>query len=69
MQDGRIFKVLLYGEVASGKRAQDRPETPSERDMKAVDMDVDGPEDLAQDRSGTKSQPAQRGREATACVR
>ena len=55
MQDGRIPKDLLYGELATGKRARGRPQLRfkdvCKRDMKALDMDIDGWEDLAQDRS------------------
>ena len=54
MQDGRIPKDLLYGELASGKRAWGRPQQRfkdvCKKDMKALDMDVNGWEDLAQDR-------------------
>ncbi|KAK7095695.1 hypothetical protein V1264_005069 [Littorina saxatilis] len=55
MEDGRIPKDLLYGELASGKRAQGRPQLRyrdvCKRDMKALDMDINGWEDLAQDRA------------------
>ncbi|XP_070195736.1 uncharacterized protein [Littorina saxatilis] len=49
MEDGRIPKDLLYGELASGKRAQGRPQLRyrdvCKRDMKALDMDINGWED------------------------
>ena len=55
MQDDRIPKDLLYGELATGKRAHGRPQLRfkdvCKRDTKALDTDVDGREDLAQDRS------------------
>ena len=54
-QDGGIPKDLLYGELATGKRARGRPQLRfkdvCKRDTKALDTDVDGREDLAQDRS------------------
>ena len=53
-QDGRIPKDLLYGELVSGKRARGRPQLRfkevCKKDVKALDMDVSGWEDLAQDR-------------------
>ena len=53
MLGGRIPKDLLYGELASGKRAWGRPQPRfkdvRKKDMKALDMDVNGWEDLAQD--------------------
>ena len=54
MQDGRITKDRLYGEIASGKRVQGRPQLRFKdvykKDMKALDMNVDHEEDVAQDR-------------------
>ena len=42
----------MYGEIASGKRVRVRPQLrfkdAYKKDMKALDMDVDGWEDLAQ---------------------
>ena len=42
MQDGRITKDLLYGEIATGKRSRDHPQLRfkdvCKRDMKALDM-------------------------------
>ena len=54
MPDGRIPKDLLYGELASGKRAQGRPhlrfKDVCKRDMKSLDMDTGRWESLACDR-------------------
>ena len=54
-QDGGIPKDLLYGELATGNRAQSHPQlrlkAVCKRDTKALDVDVDGQEDLAQDPS------------------
>ena len=54
MLGGRIPKDLLYGELASGKGAWGRPQLRfkdvRKKDMKALDMNVNGWEDLAQDR-------------------
>ena len=55
MQDGRIPKDILYGQLETGKRVQGRPQLRykdvCKRDMKALNMSVDCWEDLAQDRS------------------
>ncbi|KAK7107102.1 hypothetical protein V1264_015078 [Littorina saxatilis] len=52
---GHVRKHLLYDELASGKRAQGRPQLcyrdVCKRDMKALDMNINGLEDLAQDRA------------------
>ena len=44
MQDARIHKDLLYGELATGKRAQGRPQLRfkdvCKRVMKALDLDA-----------------------------
>ena len=59
MEDGRIPKDILYGELATGKRKTGRPQLRfkdvCKRDMKALDMDIDSWEDLASDRSGWRS--------------
>ena len=55
MEDGRIPKDLLYGELASGKRSTGRPhlrfKDVCKRDMKATEIDVNKWEQLAGDRS------------------
>ena len=55
MEDGRIPKDLLYGKLAQGTRDKGRPhlrfKDVCKRDMKAVGIDPDEWEDLAQDRS------------------
>ena len=54
-QGGGIPKDLLYGELATGNRGQSRPQlrlkVVCKRDTKALGMDVDGQDHLAQDRS------------------
>ncbi|XP_052712455.1 uncharacterized protein LOC128186658 [Crassostrea angulata] len=54
MDDGRIPKDILYGELRSGKRSTGRPQLRFKdvvkRDMKALDIDVRSWEDLAADR-------------------
>ena len=54
MPDGRIPKDLLYGELATGKRAKGRPQLRfkdvCKRDMKALDIDPERWEELADDR-------------------
>ena len=54
MEDGRIPKDLLYGELAAGSRALGRPKLRfrdvCKRDLKALDIGVDTWEDLAADR-------------------
>ena len=54
MEDGRIPKDLLYGELAAGKGARGRPQLHfkdvCKKDMKTVGMDISKWEELAQDR-------------------
>ena len=54
MEDGRIAKDILYGEMASGWRSKGRPQLlykdVCKRDMKALDINTDSWEDLAADR-------------------
>ncbi|CAH1226359.1 CD209 [Branchiostoma lanceolatum] len=55
MEDGRIPKDLLYGELISGKRRTGRPQLRfkdvCKRDLKAIDINTEHWEDLASDRS------------------
>ena len=55
MEDGRIPKDILYGELASGKRSVDRPQLRykdvCKRDLKALDIDTNSWEDTSADRS------------------
>ncbi|CAH1252458.1 Hypp9298 [Branchiostoma lanceolatum] len=55
MEDGRIPKDLLYGELISGKRRTGRPQLRfkdvCKMDLKALDIDTEHWEDLASDRS------------------
>ena len=59
MEDGRISKDLLYGELAEGKRNTGRPQLRfrdvCKRDMKAPQMDPDNWEALAADRPSWRS--------------
>ena len=59
MDDGRIPKDLLYGELAAGKRNTGRPQLifrdVCKRDMKAIQMDPDHWEALAADRPSWRS--------------
>ena len=54
MDDGRIPKDILYGELASGNRSRGRPQLRykdvCKRGMKALDMDIESWENLASDR-------------------
>ena len=54
MEDGRIPKDLLYGELASRRRSKGRPQlhlkVVCKRHMKALDINTDSCEDLAADR-------------------
>ena len=54
MEDGRIPKDILYGELASGRRSKGRPQLRykdvCKRDMKALDINTDSWENLAADR-------------------
>ena len=51
MEDGRIPKDILYGELASGRRSKGRPQLRykdvCKRDMKALDINTESSEDLA----------------------
>ena len=53
MDDGRIAKDILYGELASGKRPSGhlRHNDVCKRDLKPLDIDVDSWETLVQDRN------------------
>ena len=54
MEDGRIPKDILYGELASGRRSKGRPQLRykevRKRDMKALDINTESWVDLAADR-------------------
>ena len=54
MEDGRIPKDILYGELASGRRPKGRPQLRykdvCKRDIKALDINTGSWEDLAADR-------------------
>ena len=53
MPDGRISKDLLYGELATGKRAPHlRFRDVCKRDLESVDINVEGWEELASDCAG-----------------
>ena len=70
MPDGRIPKDLLYGELATGKRAKGRPQLRfkdvCKRDMKALDIDPERWEELADDRDRWR-QELGRGQAETSC--
>lgn len=55
MEDGRIPKDILYGELAHSKRPQGRPQLRykdvCKRDMKALDINIETWEDIAANRS------------------
>ena len=59
MEDGRILKDILYGELALGRRTTGRPHLRYKdvcaRDMKAVGIDTMSWEGLAADRTGWRS--------------
>ena len=59
MEDRRIPKDILYGELASGKRNSGRPllrfKDACKRDMKALDINMETWEDLASKRSDWRS--------------
>ena len=74
MEDGRIPKDILYGELASGRRSKGRPhlhyKNVCKRDMKALDINTDSWEDLAADRmmwSSTLNQHLKTGKTAGDC--
>ena len=59
MEDGRIPKDILYGELAEGQRSIGRPQLRymdvCKRDMKALDISVNSWEALAADRTSWRS--------------
>ena len=59
MEDGRIPKDILYGELASGKRSVGRPQLRykdvCKRDLKALDIDTNRWEDTSVDRCRWRS--------------
>ena len=59
MEDGRIPKYILYGELALGRRITGHPQLRYTfvcvRDMKALDIDTMSWEDLAADRATWRS--------------
>ena len=59
MDDGRIPKDLLYGELEEGKRKTGRPllrfKDVCKRDMKACDMPLESWETVAEDRAGWRA--------------
>ena len=59
MQDGRISKHILYGELAAGQRGLGRPQLRykdvCKRDMKALGININSWEDLAADRTSWRS--------------
>jgi len=59
MEDGRIPKDILFGDLASGKRAIGRPrlryKDVCKRDMKALDIDIESWEDIAANRARWRS--------------
>ena len=59
MEDGRIPRDILYGELAAGKRSTGRPQLRfkdvCKRDMKALDINIQSWEDLASNRCHWKS--------------
>ena len=59
MEDGRIPKDILYGELARGKRNIGRPQLRfkdvCKRDMKSMDINTESWEELAADRSSWRS--------------
>ncbi len=60
MEDGRIFKDLLYGELFSGCRAKGRPhlrfKDVCKRDMKSININCDSWEPTARNRTAWKQQ-------------
>lgn len=75
MDDGRIPKDILYGELRTGKLSTGHPQLRFKdvvkRDMKALDIDVRSWEDLAADRPRWRSTQTDqvRGTKACACSR
>ena len=70
MEDGRIPKDILYGELASGMRTKGRPQLRykdvCKRDLKALDINTESWKDLAADRMrgrSTLNQPLKSGEE------
>ena len=70
MEDGRIPKDILYGQLTAGKRNTGRPKLRfkdvCKRDMKNLNIDTDSWEDLASDRlhwRSTLRTPLQAGEE------
>ena len=59
MEDGRIPKDILYGELASGKRSVGRPQLRykdvCKRDLKALDINIQCWEDMIADRNSWRS--------------
>ena len=59
MEDGRIPKDFLYGELAAGQRSLGRPQLrykdACKRDMKALDINTNFWEDIAADRTSWKN--------------
>ena len=59
MEDGRIPKDILYGELATGRRSTGRPhlrfKDVCKRDMRALDINTESWEGLANDRSRWRS--------------
>ena len=69
MENGRIPKDIIYGELASGRRTKGRPQFSykdvCKRDMKALNIKTESWEDLAADRMiwrGTLNQHLKSGR-------
>ena len=60
MEDGRIPKDILYSELANGKRTTGRPhlryKDVGKRDLKALDIDVNSWEELAEERSSWRQE-------------
>ena len=65
MEDGRVLKDILYGELASGRRSKGRPQLHyndiCKRDMKALDVNTDAVE------THPEPTPQVRGKEAGEC--
>ena len=72
IEDGRIPKDILYGELASGRRSKGHPQLcykdVCKRGMKAFDINTDSGEDLAADvEKHPEPTPQDRGKEADEC--